>query len=313
VAITREGTREVPGSAARVVAEYGAGEHELTELPLTFQGETVGALLIAPRGPGEPFTGPEVRLLHDLARHVAAVAYSVHLAADLQRSRQEILSVREEERRRIRRDLHDGLGPALASATLMLDAAGNVLRRQPDEADALLGQAAHQVREAVGGIRSLVYALRPPSLDELGLVGAIRDYAGQVAAPSSTDAAALAISVEAPADLAPLPAAVEVAAYRIATEALTNVVRHAGARHCAVRLSVAGGHTLVVEVTDDGLGIPSHHRPGVGLASMRERAAELLGTCTVERGPRGGTRVEARLPLPGVDASAGDERSNGKA
>lgn len=94
-----------------------------------------------------------------------------------------------------------------------------------------------------------------------------------------------------------MPAAVEVATYRIVQEALTNVAHHARARACRVRLSL--GDELELEITDDGIGLSEDRRPGVGLSSMRERAAELGGACTIEpAGARGGTRLLARLPLP---------------
>jgi two-component system, NarL family, sensor kinase len=105
-------------------------------------------------------------------------------------------------------------------------------------------------------------------------------------------------SLDVPKNLPPLPAAVEVAAYRIAQEALTNVARHANAKTCHVRLSVDRvGGALELEVSDDGVGMTEGRRTGVGLSSMRERAEELGGTLAIEPEPEGGTRVLARLPL----------------
>lgn len=144
---------------------------------------------------------------------------------------------------------------------------------------------------AIADIRRLVYDLRPPALDEFGLQGAIQEYARQFETQDG-----LSIRVDAPITVSPLPAAVEVAAYRITLEALANVVRHSQARHCCVALAMLD-KTLQVEVRDDGLGLPKPVSPGVGLNSMRERAAELGGTCVVEALPHGGTRVRARLPL----------------
>jgi len=118
----------------------------------------------------------------------------------------------------------------------------------------------------------------------------------------------LSISVDAPKSLPSLPAAVEVAAYRILQEALTNVVRHAAASECVIRLKLDG--ELELEITDDGAGLPDDRRAGVGLSSMRERVVELGGTCVVEPSPTGDTRVLARLPLPEGEATEGtaDER-----
>ena len=176
------------------------------------------------------------------------------------------MATREEERRRLRRDLHDGLGPALASLTFKLDAARSLMTRDPARADALLSTVADQMQITVAEIRRLVYNLRPPALDQLGLAAALAESAGQVGG--------VAVVVDAPSDLPALPAAVEVAAYRIAQEALTNVARHADARHCWLRLWLENNH-LCLEVRDDGRGLPAEVRSGVGLHAMQERAAEL--------------------------------------
>ena len=153
------------------------------------------------------------------------------------------------------------------------------------------------MRATVADVRRLVYDLRPPALDQLGLVLAIRDYAEQY---TSDGEAGLRITVETPEHLPPLSAAVEVAAYNIAREALTNAARHAQARSCHIRLAiedVPGRPELVLEIADDGVGLPTKGRPGVGLSSMRERAEELGGKCTIESPPEGGTHVLARLPV----------------
>jgi signal transduction histidine kinase len=263
----------------------------VVRLPLSYQGEQIGELALAPRAPNEPFTPAERRLLENIAHQAGVAAHNVRLTADLQRSRERLVAAREEERRRLRRDLHDGLGPALASLTLKLDAARNQLKRDPDAADQLLAELKAQTQTAIVDIRRLVYDLRPPALDELGLVSAIREQAARY----STNG--LTVTTEAPEAWPSLPAAVEVAAYRIASEALTNVVNHARARHCAVRFSIDDALTL--EIVDDGRGLPADARSGVGLTSMRERAAELGGTCVIERVSTGGTRVMARLPVRG--------------
>jgi signal transduction histidine kinase len=209
---------------------------------------------------------------------------------ELQRSRERLVTTREEERRRLRRDLHDGLGPALAGAALKVEAAENLLASDLDGASGLLQDARAEIQDAVAEVRRLVYALRPPALDELGLVGALREQAQRLGVGER-----VRVEVDAPEQLDGLPAAVEVAAYRIAMEAMTNVARHAHAHVCRVRLSVNGA--LELEISDDGHGLPSGHRAGVGLTSMHERADELGGTCTVERIDGSGTRVSARLPL----------------
>ncbi len=278
------------------VAAHGSPGAEPIVLPLAYGMETIGQLILASRAPGEPFGPADRRLLDDIARHAEAAAYAIRLTSDLQRSRERLVNAREEERRRLRRDLHDGLGPQLATLTLKLDAARNLLAKEPQAADALLAGLKAQIQAAIADIRRLVYDLRPPALDELGLIAAIREQA------MSCSHAGLDVSIQAPENLPPLPAAVEVATYRIVQESLTNVSRHARAGVCHVRVSV--GDALLLEVTDDGIGLPEDRRAGVGLSSMRERAAELGGTCVIESlGPAGGTRLLARLPLPGLGAS----------
>jgi signal transduction histidine kinase len=282
-------------------------------LPLVYQRETVGLLILGPRGRGQPFSAADRRLLATLARQAGVAGHAVRLTvelqnlmADLQRSREQLVTAREEERRRLRRDLHDGLGPALAGFSLSVGAARNLLTRDPIAADQLLVQLGKEIETAVGDIKRLVYNLRPPALDELGLVGAIRARATHDTGVQA--AGAVQIQVEAPEQLPPLPAAVEVAAYRIVQEALTNVLRHAQARHCVVRLTC--DTLLRVEICDDGIGLGpagTPDRAGVGLRSMHERADELGGRCVVELGADGGTCVRAWFPI-GVRQEAAGER-----
>jgi len=233
-------------------------------------------------------------LLEDLGRRAGVAVHAARLTADLQHSRERLVRAQEEERRRLRRDLHDGLGPRLAALTLKVGAARSLYPQDPTAADALLTELEADMEAALTDLRRLVYGLRPPTLDQLGLLGAIRDATERYEPGPATNG--LRISLRAPEELPPLPAAVEVAAYRIVQEALTNVIHHARASYCTVRLAV--GDELELEITDDGVGLLADHRSGVGLNSMRERAVELGGTCVIEQQPSGGTRVLARLPLP---------------
>ena len=261
------------------------------ELPLLHHGTRVGTLVLGVR-PGESgFSPADRRLLGDLARQAGVAVSTVRLTADLQRSRERLVTAREEERRRLRRDLHDGLGAQLAGLTVQAGVLRSLIPRDPAAADELATELRGELRTAIADIRRLVHDLRPPALDELGLAGALQRLAERIGAHGTT----LRVEVRA-ADLPPLPAAVEVAAYRIAQEALTNVVRHAGARSCCVEVAVEGAE-LTVTVSDDGAGLPADRVAGVGLASMRERAAETGGTCEVTGGPEAGTRVTARLPM----------------
>ena len=269
-------------------AEHGEPAGAPLALPLVYNNETVGRLEVSPRAKGEPYTPADRRLLSDLARQAGVAAHAVRLTADLQRSRERLVTAREEERRRLRRDLHDGVGPRLAALTLKIETARNRLSHDP-AADELLSDLAGRAQEAVSDVRRSVHALRPPVLDELGLVPSLRETAAQYGGN------ALHVSVRAPEGLPPLPAAVEVACYRIAQEAMTNVVRHAGAGRCTVGLELEGS-VLRLEVGDDGRGMRAGR--GVGLSSMRERAEELGGTLAVEGAPGGGTVVRAELPCP---------------
>jgi signal transduction histidine kinase len=292
------------GPQAVQAAVAGSPVVGVTRLPLIYQNEAVGELVVASRSPGELFGPADRRLLEDLARQIGVAVHAVRLTADLQRSRQRVVSAREEERRRLRRDLHDGLGAQLAALTIQTSTLRSAIAADPESADVIALEIRAELKSAIGDIRRLVHGLRPPALDELGLVGALRQRALQYGAggmyqtPDGAQAGDphLSVSVIAPADLPPLPAAVEVAAYRIAEEALANVTRHASARSCVVRIEATD--RLVVTISDDGGGIHSGRVAGVGLISMRERAEELGGSITIGSNPsESGTRIIAHLPL----------------
>lgn len=290
--------RQDRAGAISIAASTGApsGSMSLLRLPLLYQHDRLGELILAPRAGEQSFSPGDLRLLEDLARQVGVAAHAVRLTSALQRSRESLVTTREEERRRLRRDLHDGLGPMLGSLTLKLDVADELLERDPAAAHTLLRELKGQAKTAIGDIRRLVYALRPAALDDLGLVSALREAAAEHAASG------LAVAIEAPEPLPTLSAAVEVAVYHIAREAMTNVARHAQARSCVVslRLDPDMGR-LHLEIHDDGRGLSPTARIGIGLTSMRERAAELGGDCRIEpRQPSGtnmGTSVIAWLPL----------------
>jgi len=303
VAITLHQSGEFTSATA-----YGELKDELIRLPLVFQTEQVGELILAPRAPGESFTPADRRLLDDLMRQAGMAAHAVQLttdlervACDLQRSRTQLVTAREEERRRLRRDLHDRLGSVLTSLNLRAGAIRALLGRDPAAAEALVLEQQSAIRSSIADIRRLVYGLRPPSLDELGLLGALRERAAHYAMSLERSTrqerlSGLKVEVQAPDDLPELPAALEVATYRIVQEALSNVVRHAHACTCHIDLTITED-VLQVEITDDGRGVQTASRAGVGLLSMRERAAELGGTCEIVPAPAGGTLVRARLPL----------------
>ncbi len=286
------------GEGSVLVASSGVPSASTLRLPLVYQGQTVGALEVAPRTPGEVFGSADRRLLDDLARQVGVAARTVSLADDLQQSREQIVTSREEERRRLRRDLHDGLGAQLAALIMQAGAARTLLRSDPDAADRELEDLREELRAAVTEVRRLVLGLRPPALDELGLGGALRarlarlDWGGV-----DTGSGTLSVRFDADADLPPLSAAAEVAAFRIIDEAVTNVVKHAGASSATVTLRL-NDQALLITIIDDGVGVKQvSEGSGMGLQSMRERATELGGTCTITAGPDGrGTMVRVTLP-----------------
>lgn len=289
--------------AFETVTATGESPTDVLQLPLSYQGETVGRLLLGFRAPDEAFSAADRRLLDDLAHHVGVAVHGVRVMADLQRSRERLVLAREEERRRIRQDLHDELAPTLAALGLTAATVGELIPCDPTRATIVNTKLQAALRATVADVRRLVYDLRPPALDELGLVAALRERAEQYNGGSLPG---FTISVEAPASLPPLPAAVEVAAYRIVQEALTNVVRHARARTCTVGLATFG-EKLEVEVIDDGVGLPASPHLGIGIRSMQERAAELSGSCTVERLSPVGTRISVRLPLSRVGPTVMEE------
>ncbi len=299
-----EGVAVVVNDGEPRYVETGRVGEAQRRVPLVWHGEQVGYLLVGPPGPRRFPAAHNERMLAAVTPYVADVAHAVRMAADLQRSRERILTTREEERRRLRRDLHDGLGQSLSSMAMIINIARSRLKDSPDSADTLLLQLRSGMDTVAEDIRELVYGLRPPALDDLGLARAVRDLAGQ-SVPE------ISIEVEVDGDLSELPAAVEVAVYRIVQEALTNVRRHAGARTACVVLQREES-VLRVTVRDDGRGLPKGHRAGVGLGSMRERAAELGGICVVSGAPGGGTRVEVMLPLlSAVGAAPADRRPPG--
>jgi signal transduction histidine kinase len=281
------------GDTLMPAAAHGAFDGVPVRLPLEYQGEAVGELLIAPRGPRESYSAADRQLLEDLARQIGAAAHAVRLTTDLQHSRERLVTAREEERRRLRRDLHDGLGPQLGALTLKIETIRNRFAHDRN-LDAALVDLTERTQAALSDIRRLVYGLRPPALDELGLLSAVR----HAAAPyDQRGVGGLTVTLELPESLPALPAAVEVAAYRIVQEALANVARHSAACTCHLVLSLDDACScLRLQIVDDGRGLPIHHHAGVGIVSMRERAEELSGRCTVASLPAGGTVVTAELP-----------------
>lgn len=277
-------------SDGRLVATYGAAPPARHTLALQVADGPPADLLVGLRTGETRLSGGDRRALDLLAAPVGLALQAVRLSEELRQSRRRIVAAREEERRRLRRDLHDGLGSALTAVTLKADAAHNFQHTDPGRSGQLLLDLRADLTAAIAEIRRLVYDLRPPDLDELGLTAALRQRAQQ---SWQVDRAECVVTIDVPDELPPLTAAVEVAAYRIATEAVTNALRHSHAQACLV--SLHADHALHLEVRDDGTNLTAWPH-GVGLRSMHERAAELGGSLTAGPTDRGG-RVHALLPL----------------
>ena len=287
------------GDGMETAVSYGTPTKHEVIYPLSYQGQEIGQLLVSRRVGDEEFSAADDRLLRNIARQAGTAVHALQLNKDLQLARQQIITSREEERRRLRRDLHDGLGPSLAAQMLKLGSARALLEQQPELADTLLAEMETDIENTLTDVRRIVYDLRPPALDQLGLVGSLRAYAESC---TGGDNVPLQIQIEAPAKMPALPAAVEVAAYYIGREGLTNVVRHAQAQDCVVWIAVdaaVGNGRLQMVIQDDGCGFGRAQplQAGVGLTAMRERATELGGSCTIESELGKGTRITAVFPI----------------
>jgi len=278
------------GIGSSAAGRDGAGLSDGPSVPLRLGGEDVGELIVGLRRGQRRLDGADHRVLHLLSASLAVAVEATRYADDLRHARSALVEGREAERRRLSRDLHDGVGPALTGVILKADAARRLAPTDPVQAAALMDDVRRRTADALDEVRRLGRALRPPALDAVGLVAAVEDHAATLRP--------LEVSVISERPLPVLPPAVEVAAYRVATEALTNVVRHSSAAAAVVEIR-ATGTALTVAVRDDARGGEQPWNSGVGLASMRERAAELGGTFAAGPGPDGG-RVEVTIPCGGA-------------
>jgi nitrate/nitrite-specific signal transduction histidine kinase len=280
---------------ARPAAARGTAPVVTVDLPLQHAGTAVGTLTVGVPGGRSSLDPQDERLLFGFVQQIGPAGYGVALTHDLRRSRDSLATARDEERHRIRRDLHDGLGPTLAGVALGLGAARRAATTPAGRE--LLSSLEAEVKDSLDDVKRLVADLHPTALEQIGLIAALHGYADTV---TIRNGGGLHVTVQAPPDTLRLPPEVEVAAYRIALEAVTNVARHARATHCTVSVSVSG-EELAIRVCDDGVGVLQARTqagpPGLGLRSIAERAAELGGVATVEAATGGGTVVSARLPL----------------
>jgi signal transduction histidine kinase len=268
------------------LASIGEDIHVKTEFPLKLQGESIGTFIVGARSLEETIPPEKIYLINDLLRQLTMAVHAVQISTELQRSRIKLVSLREEERRRLRRDLHDGLGASLSGISLQMDTL--IYQNQVNTKERLL-ELQGNLRAAVGDIRQLVYNLRPPALDEFGLAFALKDIGYQF----HNSPINISIHIPEKEDLN-LHAAIEVAAYRIVQEGITNAVKHSNGSFCRVTVEPKDQH-LSITIQDDGNGFPENRRKGVGLHSMRERAEEVDGTFLIKNDK--GTVIQVKLPL----------------
>jgi signal transduction histidine kinase len=290
-------TLGVPGIALRqdgaTIATAGTVDDRPTTLTtLRAGGEHVGDLVVylLPGHLRLPRSAASVVEL--VAAPLAQALHAARLSEQLRISRGRVVTALEEERRRMRRDLHDGLGPTLTGIAYNADAAVNLIATDPDRAVQTLRGLRADVGDAITEIRRIVYGLRPRALDELGLVDAVRQHVDHL---RCADGRPLDVTITAPDGLPPLPAAVEVAAYRVAVEAVTNIARHSGGATASLTLELPDAASLRVSVADTGR-CAEPWTPGVGIQSMHERVEQIGGTLRIRATPQGAT-ITADLPL----------------
>jgi len=255
------------------------------EMPLTYRGEQVGTLVVGLRRGEHDLHDANRRTLDLIATPLAVALHATALSDQVQQARTATVEAAAAERVRLQRELHDGVGPILTSAAFQADAASNLIHTDPDGAERLIDEIRIELRGAIDDVRQVVYGLRPIELDNAGLVGALRQRL--VGLPG--EAGQIRVEMEHPDQLPALSPAVELAAYRIASEAINNALTHSEGRRCLVKITANG--TLAVTVRDDGRP-PSSWTPGVGLRSILERAEELGGTAAA--GPIGDGWEDAR-------------------
>jgi signal transduction histidine kinase len=274
------------------LAQVGVAGEPVLRLPLRHGGEDLGVLEVgAATGQRAP-TARDLRIVTTLAPQLAAVVRSSRLTRDLAVARIRVTRATLAERDRLRRDLHDGLGPSLSGIALGLEAASTAYDTDPGSIPELLRRTRVEADAAVREIRRVLDGLRPSALDLHGLDGAVRDAASSLGMglPGGPH-------LDVHTDLPPLlPPSIEEAAFRIAAESLTNVVRHSRADHCTVMMHRVNGD-LRVQISDDGSGLCDGPRLGHGLDSMRRRAADVGGSLSIDPGDPTGTVVTAVLPL----------------
>lgn len=270
----------------------GERDGDVEPLPARALGRQVGLVEVAPRPRSDGFTRDERALLAQVAAQAGMLCHAAGLVREVEDSRARVVLASAEERRRLRNDLHDGLGPSLAGIALQVDALAGRLARDGQDAAADDARAVRErIRATVADVRAVSHGLRPPILDQIGLAEALRQLVGDLGAGGSLHATAQVDELDG------ISAAAEVATYAIAAEAVANAVRHSAAS--MIRLDVERyDDRLLLQVSDNGRGMPARVQPGVGLTSMRQRAAEVGGRVDHRRADGGGTVVTLALTTP---------------
>jgi signal transduction histidine kinase len=286
----------VPDSDQPEIQELGDADLHLA-IPLLISDSLQGVLALGEKRSGEPYNPEDLETLSMLAHSAALALDNARLheqrMAIMRQQLARVTAAQEDERQRIARELHDGVGPTLASMNLRLRTARKLLERDQEAAARELDELATLSQENVRDIRRMIYDLRPAALDKLGLVPALRDYLNRCSREHT-------IEIRFSADNGDrLAGPAETTLFRIVQEAVNNVVRHANARGVEVSLAQVDGQ-LALTVSDDGQGFdPAAPRSGrhVGLWSMRERIEQLGGRFELSSRPGAGTVLCAWLPL----------------
>ncbi|WP_162148907.1 sensor histidine kinase [Arthrobacter sp. H20] len=280
-------------SDAALIASSGelAKDAQLAAVPLSYRGKTRATLLVGLRRGESTLHDTDLRVLSLIAAPLAVAQHAIELTEEVRAARASTVQAREWERKRLHRELHDGLGPDLTSIALRADAAYNLIPNDPDQALVHLTELRQQVRSSINDVRRVVYGLRPVELDRHGFVDAIRR---RIANANGDLDRGLSVSAILPDCVPELSPATELATYRIASEGLENVLRHSDATLCTVTISLADD--IRISVQDNGSPVTTWIS-GVGIGSIVDRAEELGGSASVDATPAG-WRVEACIPFP---------------
>ena len=252
--------------------------------PLDYQGRRVGQVVVTAR-PGERLAEPDHRALERISHYLAVTAEAIRVNDDLRAAQQALQNAYAEERRRVRLDLHDGIGPTLATIRLKL-----VAHRRRLPAELSIDDIVDQVSDTIREVRRIVEGLQPSVLEDLGLVPALQILVADTRRSSGID-----IMIDAEPELPDIPAHIAATSYRVIAEGLANVIRHSSARTCTVHLAHPD-HALRIDIRDDGCGFDPAAVKGMGLRSIATRVSAAGGQSRVTSTAGAGTTISLELP-----------------